>query len=60
MKILHLVLSVYSLIAVVVALLVLLVWFVYRDEPELRAECEARGGVLISARSPLYVCVQPK
>ena len=33
------------------------IWYANKDEPQLRAECEKRGGVLIQARSPLYVCV---
>ena len=35
-------------------------WIVYsahKDAPKLRAECEARGGMLISTRSELYTCV---
>lgn len=37
-----------------------LLWIFYsahKDEPKLRAECEARGGMLISTRSELYTCV---
>jgi hypothetical protein len=26
----------------------------------LRAECAARGGLFIEARSPMHACVQPK
>lgn len=37
-----------------------ILWIVYsahKDAPKLRAECEARGGMLISTRSELYTCV---
>lgn len=32
-------------------------WAAHKDEPKLRAECEAKGGMLISTRSELYACV---
>ena len=37
-----------------------LMWIFYsahKDAPKLRAECEARGGMLISTRGELYTCV---
>lgn len=32
-------------------------WASHKDEPKLRAECEARGGMLIGTRTELYACV---
>jgi hypothetical protein len=44
--------------AVVVVLLGgFVLWLAHKDEPKLRAECEARGGMLISTRDKLYTCV---
>lgn len=28
------------------------------DDARLKAECEARGGVFVEARSPMHVCVK--
>ena len=35
----------------------LLAHIVHKNEPQLRAECEARGGMLIGTRNELYTCV---
>lgn len=37
--------------------LALIVYAAHKDEPRLRAECEARGGMLIGTRNELYTCV---
>jgi hypothetical protein len=34
-----------------------IVWWAHKDDARLTAECAARGGQLIEARSPLHVCV---
>jgi hypothetical protein len=42
---------------VFMALLSWVVWFAHKDATTLRAECEARDGILISSRNELYTCV---
>ena len=37
--------------------LIWVVWAAHKDEPKMRADCEARGGQLIGTRAPLYTCV---
>lgn len=33
------------------------VYYAHKDDAQLRAECEARGGTFIHATEPLHVCV---
>lgn len=48
------------LIGVVVAFVCAVVFYAHKDDSRLRAECEARGGVLVEAKDPpLHVCVKP-
>ena len=56
----RIVLWAYAFILEIIATITAIFYLAHSDEPKLRAECEARGGVLISAGAPLYVCVQPK
>jgi hypothetical protein len=32
-------------------------WHAHKDDARLRAECEARGGTFVEARSPMHTCV---
>ena len=45
------------LFAAVLAGLAWIFWAAHSDAPLLRADCEARGGMLIRTPSPLYACV---
>ena len=44
-------------LATLVAASGLIMWWAHKDDAALQAECEARGGQLIEARSPMHVCV---
>lgn len=47
------------LASVLIAAVSALIWIfrtAHADEPMLRSECEARGGMLIRTQSPLYTC----
>ncbi len=48
------------LIFVAVAAAGLIVASAHKDDDQLRAECEARGGTFVEAREPLHLCVQAK
>lgn len=43
----------------IIAFIVFLAHFPHRHDKELKARCEAAGGVFIEAREPLHVCVKP-
>ena len=45
------------LFAAVIAAITYLFWTTHKDEPQVRAACEARGGMLISTRGAFYSCV---
>ena len=45
------------LLASVIAAITYLFWATHKDAPQVRAACEARGGMLISTRGAFYSCV---
>lgn len=46
-------------IALTGAAVLFLGWYVHKDDAQEEAECHARGGIFLEARSPVHACVQP-